>query len=112
MPIELCSQTAGDAAAKKLIRSVFYKGLAACAGEALEAARALGCEDWLHDNIGQTLAAMNQSTVERLVQGSQQHAVRRHQEMQAATQMLTELGVEPRMASSSADWLKSQIDLG
>jgi 3-hydroxyisobutyrate dehydrogenase-like beta-hydroxyacid dehydrogenase len=111
MPIEPCGKNPGDAAAKKLVRSVFYKGLAACVGEALEAARALGCEDWLSDNIGQTLTAMNQSTVERLVQGSQQHAVRREQEMQAATQMLIELGVEPRMASSSAEWLKSQIDL-
>ena len=38
---------AGAAAARKLVRSVFYKGLAAAVTEALRAARAAGCEQWL-----------------------------------------------------------------
>jgi 3-hydroxyisobutyrate dehydrogenase-like beta-hydroxyacid dehydrogenase len=41
----------GAAAARKLVRSVFYKGLAAAVTEALRAARAAGCEPWLRDNI-------------------------------------------------------------
>jgi 3-hydroxyisobutyrate dehydrogenase-like beta-hydroxyacid dehydrogenase len=108
MPAEALSIKAGDAAAHKLVRSVFYKGLAACVGEALEAAKALGCEDWLKENIGATLTGMNHSTVERLVQGSQQHAVRRQQEMLAASQMLTDLGLQPTMAAASAEWLERQ----
>jgi 3-hydroxyisobutyrate dehydrogenase-like beta-hydroxyacid dehydrogenase len=55
MPVKAIGTTAGEAAAHKLVRSVFYKGLAACVGEALEAAEQLGCHDWLYNNIGTTL---------------------------------------------------------
>ncbi|MPZ61879.1 MAG: NAD(P)-dependent oxidoreductase [Propionibacteriales bacterium] len=42
---------AGAAAQRKLLRSVFFKGLAAAVYEALEAGRAAGCEQWLHDHL-------------------------------------------------------------
>ncbi|MGH3068529.1 MAG: NAD(P)-binding domain-containing protein, partial [Streptosporangiaceae bacterium] len=48
---------AGAAATRKLLRSVFYKGMAAAAIEALHAARAAGCEDWLREHIAAELAA-------------------------------------------------------
>jgi 3-hydroxyisobutyrate dehydrogenase-like beta-hydroxyacid dehydrogenase len=38
----------GAAATRKLLRSVFYKGLAAAVTEALAAADAVGLEEWLH----------------------------------------------------------------
>ena len=37
--------------------------------------------------------------------GTHQHAVRRADEMAAATDMLTELGVEPTMAAATRDLL-------
>ncbi|MFL6118814.1 DUF1932 domain-containing protein [Actinophytocola sp.] len=95
----------GLAAERKLLRSVFFKGLAAAVVEALAAARAAGCEDWLRDNITDELTRAGGSTVERLVTGTHQHAVRRADEMAAATDMLTELGVEPTMSAATRDLL-------
>ncbi|RSM87560.1 NAD(P)-dependent oxidoreductase [Kibdelosporangium aridum] len=96
---------AGLAAERKLLRSVFFKGLAAAVVEAMAAARAAGCEEWLRDNIAQELTDADQSTVDRLMDGTRRHAVRRADEMSAATDMLTELGVEPTMAGATRDFL-------
>jgi 3-hydroxyisobutyrate dehydrogenase-like beta-hydroxyacid dehydrogenase len=96
---------AGLAAERKLLRSVFFKGLAAAVVEALEAGRAAGCEDWLRDNIAEELTRADASTVDRLVSGTHQHAVRRADEMTAATEMLVELDVEPTMAAATRDFL-------
>jgi len=96
----------GTAAARKLVRSVFYKGLAAAVIEALRAARAAGCEDWLRDNISRELAGASAATLDRLEQGSVQHAVRRTDEMAAAAEQLHRLGVPPRVARASEQWLR------
>ncbi len=82
---------AGAAATRKLLRSVFYKGMAAAAIEALHAARAAGCEDWLREHIAAELAAADAGTLARLERGSYQHARRREHEMAAATDLLNEL---------------------
>jgi 3-hydroxyisobutyrate dehydrogenase-like beta-hydroxyacid dehydrogenase len=99
--IEVLDGPAGLAASKKLLRSVFYKGMAASIVEALEAARAAGCERWLREHIAEELAKADSATVDRIVTGTQQHAVRRGAEMEAAAQMLSELGVQPLMADAS-----------
>jgi 3-hydroxyisobutyrate dehydrogenase-like beta-hydroxyacid dehydrogenase len=96
----------GTAAARKLVRSVFYKGLAAAVTEALRAARAAGCEEWLRDNIRGELAGASASTLDRLEQGSVRHALRRIDEMAAAGEQLRRLGVPPRVASASEQWLR------
>ena len=96
----------GAAAARKLVRSVFYKGLAAAVVEALRGARAAGCEDWLRDNIARELANAGAGTLDRLEQGSVQHAVRRTDEMAAAAEQLRRLGVPPRIATASEQWLR------
>jgi 3-hydroxyisobutyrate dehydrogenase-like beta-hydroxyacid dehydrogenase len=92
---------AGLAASKKLLRSVFYKGMAASIVEALEAARAAGDEPWLREHIAAELAAADAATVDRITDGTRRHAVRRAAEMAAAADMLTELGVPPLMADAS-----------
>jgi len=107
MPVTEVGAAAGDAAARKLARSVFMKGLAATIGEALAAGERLGCEDWLRREIEVTLAAADAGLVHRLVEGSRRHAVRRVDEMAAAVAMLEELGVEPRTAAASEAWLRS-----
>ena len=100
---------AGLAATRKLLRSVFYKGLAAAVVEALAAARAAGHdgghEDWLRDNIVTELVAADEHTLERLETGTVRHALRRSHEMAAAAELLEELGVPPRIALASRDWL-------
>jgi len=97
---------AGAAAARKLVRSVFSKGLAAAVTEALRAARAAGCEQWLRDNISRELAGASAATLDRLEQGSVRHALRRIDEMAAAGEQLRRLGVPPRVASASEQWLR------
>jgi 3-hydroxyisobutyrate dehydrogenase-like beta-hydroxyacid dehydrogenase len=106
MPIEEVGPEPGAAAARKLARSVFMKGLAAAIGEALEAAERLGCEDWLHADIEATLEAADAGLLRRLVEGSREHAGRRVDEMVAAVAMLEELGVEPHVAAASEAWLR------
>ena len=96
---------AGAAATRKLLRSVFYKGMAAAAVEALRAARAAGCEDWLREHLAAELAAADAGTLDRLERGSYQHARRRAHEMAAASDLLDELGVPPRVARASQRWL-------
>jgi 3-hydroxyisobutyrate dehydrogenase-like beta-hydroxyacid dehydrogenase len=99
--IEVLDGPAGLAATRKLLRSVFYKGMAASIIEALEAARAAGLEDWLTEHIAEDLAKQDAATLTRIVTGTRQHAVRRGHEMAAAAEMLTDLGVEPVMADAS-----------
>jgi 3-hydroxyisobutyrate dehydrogenase-like beta-hydroxyacid dehydrogenase len=99
--IEVLDGPAGLAASKKLLRSVFYKGMSASIVEALDAAEAAGLADWLRPHIAEELAAADASTVQRIVTGTRRHAVRRGHEMAAAAEMLTDLGVQPLMADAS-----------
>jgi 3-hydroxyisobutyrate dehydrogenase-like beta-hydroxyacid dehydrogenase len=96
---------AGAAISRKLLRSVFYKGLAAAVVEALRAAEAAGCADWLRSNISAELAAFDERTVNRLVDGTHRHARRRADEMSAAADQLTGLGVPARIATAARDLL-------
>jgi 3-hydroxyisobutyrate dehydrogenase-like beta-hydroxyacid dehydrogenase len=101
---------AGAAISRKLLRSVFYKGLAAAVVEALEGAEAAGCADWLAANIAGELAGFDETALDRLVDGTHRHARRRADEMAAAAEQLRELGVEPRAATAAHDLLASLRD--
>lgn len=103
---------AGEAVARKLLRSVVYKGLAAAVVEALAAARAAGCAEWLHGNIRDELAGFDHRTVDRLVEGTHRHARRRADEMSAAAEHLLSLGVQPRVAVAARDVLTELRDQG
>ena len=99
MPVDVISGEAGDAATLKLVRSVFMKGLAAAVVESMEAAERAGHAGWLADEIA---AMIGRPFFERALDGSRKHAARRVDEMEAARDLLVELGVEPRVASASA----------
>jgi 3-hydroxyisobutyrate dehydrogenase-like beta-hydroxyacid dehydrogenase len=107
MPVTAIGPEPGDAAARKLVRSVFMKGLAAAIGEALDAAERLGRYDDVRADIERTLTGADAALLDRLVEGSPRHAERRADEMAAAAGMLEELGVEPRIATASEAWLRS-----
>jgi 3-hydroxyisobutyrate dehydrogenase-like beta-hydroxyacid dehydrogenase len=107
--VEVLAGPPGTAAARKLVRSVFFKGLAAAVTESLRAARAAGCEDWIRENIRRDLEGASASTVDRLEQGSITHARRRADEMAAARELLAELGVPPRVATASEEWLQQLL---
>jgi 3-hydroxyisobutyrate dehydrogenase-like beta-hydroxyacid dehydrogenase len=102
MPVEVVSAEPGDAAALKLLRSVFMKGLAAAALESLDAAAAAGSTEWLESQLAEVIGA---GLLKRLVEGSARHAARRVEEMDAACELLVSLGVEPRVAAASRELL-------
>jgi 3-hydroxyisobutyrate dehydrogenase-like beta-hydroxyacid dehydrogenase len=105
MPVEVVGPEPGQAAVRKLLRSVFMKGLAASAIEALRAAAAAGCEDWLREEIATVLASADGALLERLESGSRKHAARRVHEVEDASALLRELGIKPRISDASAGWL-------
>jgi 3-hydroxyisobutyrate dehydrogenase-like beta-hydroxyacid dehydrogenase len=104
-PVEIAGDEPGLAAARKLLRSVFMKGIAAAAIESLAAARAARCEDWLYGELAHVLERADAALLERLITGSRRHARRRELEMRDAQEMLRELEVEPRVARAAAGWL-------
>lgn len=75
--------------------------MSAAVVEALAAARALGLEDWLRDNIAQELANSSEESLHTIVSGTYRHAARRADEMEAAAAMLTDLGVGPDIARAA-----------
>ncbi|HET6173256.1 MAG TPA: DUF1932 domain-containing protein [Gaiellales bacterium] len=102
MPVEVVGRQAGDAAGLKLLRSVFMKGIAAAAIEALESAKAAGVESRVHEDIA---AVLGEPLLERLLSGSRTHAARRVDEMKAAAAYVEELEIDPRIATAAAEWL-------
>ncbi len=103
--VEVQPGVVGTAISRKLLRSVFYKGLAAAVVEALAGAEAAGCADWLRENISAELAGFDGRTIDRLVEGAHTHARRRADEMAAATEQLVDLGVPARVAPAARDLL-------
>jgi 3-hydroxyisobutyrate dehydrogenase-like beta-hydroxyacid dehydrogenase len=110
MPVDVVGKEPGQAAVRKLLRSVFMKGLAGVAIESLSAAAAAGCEDWLRAEIVSVLESADAALLERLETGSRKHAVRRAHEVDEAAALLRELGVEPRIADATADLLRGLAD--
>ena len=106
MPVDAVSDVAGEAAQRKLLRSVSIKGLAAVLIESLEAATTAGCEEWLWDNLCDQFAQADRLFLRRMVEGTQTHALRRMHEMQASQQMLTELGLQPTMTTATVKSLE------
>lgn len=104
--------TAGDAATRKLLRSVFMKGLAAVVIEAMRAAEAAGQAEWLWDNIVDEVTAAGAPLLSRLVRGTAPHALRRLHEMEASAAMLEELGVDPLMTRSTIESLRRVMSDG
>jgi 3-hydroxyisobutyrate dehydrogenase-like beta-hydroxyacid dehydrogenase len=111
-PIEVLSATAGEAATRKLLRSVFMKGLAAISLEALTAAAAAGLEPWMYEELVAVYEQADRALLQRLLEGSRIHAVRRVHEMQAAREMLDALGTPTRMTDGTVGWLEQLAAAG
>jgi len=105
-PVDVAPGGIGDAARLKLLRSVFMKGMAALVIENLEAARAMGSEEWLRGQLRAELGATGYDTIQRMVPGTYRHAARREHEMRAALAMLEELGAPSDMTHATRTWLQ------
>jgi len=110
MGVRVSGTRPGDAAQRKLLRSVLWKGIAAAITEALAAARAAGQEPFMREQIAELFEEADVALAQRMETGSVQHALRRMHEMHDAEAMLDELGVEPRVARAAAGWLEELHD--
>lgn len=101
----------GAAAAKKLIRSVMMKGVAAVLIESLEAGAALDDVEWLWENLTAEITAADRSWLRRMVTGSKTHAARRIHEMEAAEGMLADLAVPSPMTQATIQSLTRLLEV-
>jgi 3-hydroxyisobutyrate dehydrogenase len=99
--VEVLDAPAGAAMAHKLLRSVFMKGLASIIGEAVEASRAAGYEQWARNQIAAQLAGDGHAVIDRLLTGTELHAERRRLEMRDTAAYLDSLGVAPVMTRAT-----------
>ncbi|MCF2573340.1 NAD(P)-dependent oxidoreductase [Brevibacterium sp. UCMA 11754] len=108
--IDCIHGAAGDAASRKLLRSVFMKGLAAVVLESVTAAEAAGQATWLRDQIVAELDGAGDELIERLVTGSRKHAIRRAHETSDAAAYLDDLNVPNWSTAAANAWLSSLAD--
>jgi 3-hydroxyisobutyrate dehydrogenase-like beta-hydroxyacid dehydrogenase len=93
-----------------LLRSVFFKGIAASVVESMTAAEKLGLGHWLREQLGSVLA--DDALIDRFIEGSKRHASRRTNEMDAARKMVQELGVTPHIATAAMNQLADLAEQG
>lgn len=104
--VEVAGDEPGVAATRKLVRSVAIKGLAAVMIEALTAAERAGLTQVVWTNLVDDLTAADGSFLRQVVAGTGVHAVRRTAEMEAATELLEEIGIEPTMTRATTEALR------
>ncbi|TQO20573.1 3-hydroxyisobutyrate dehydrogenase-like beta-hydroxyacid dehydrogenase [Rhodoglobus vestalii] len=90
--LEFVSDVAGEAAARKLIRSVLAKGIAAVTIDYLWAAESLGLQEWAYEEVQREFDAMSAETAQRYLSGTVKHVKRRQIEMIDVNEMLNESG--------------------
>ncbi len=104
MPITVLDNQAGSAATHKLLRSIFYKGMATVVVECLEAAKKLDLEAYARQ---QMMTILNdEAMIDRFVQGSKKHASRRIHEMEAVISLLETIEVSSVISQASVEKLK------
>ncbi len=110
--VEVVGERAGQAAARKLLRSVVMKGLAALLIESTEAATRYGQGEWFWNHLVDQLGSIDETLMERLLVATASHAPRRLEEMEAARSLLTELGVPPFMTNATITHLRRLVAEG
>jgi 4-hydroxy-4-methyl-2-oxoglutarate aldolase len=92
----------GDASRRKMLRTVFMKGLGAVITEAVDAGAAAGESEWVRAQIAKALVGGDRA-LDRLDRGTRKHAERRGHESRAAADLLASLGVPPVVTTAVAD---------
>lgn len=98
----------GDAATCKLLRSIVYKGIAAVVYEAMEAGKAYDMEEYIKGQIN-TLIKGGNEMIDRFIEGSETHALRRMYEMEAVIEMLETKNIDPVVTTGTRNNLKKLI---
>ncbi len=103
------NEKTGDAAGRKLLRSIVYKGVAAVICEAMEAGEHFGLEKYIRTQIN-SIIGENDELIDRFVTGSRKHAKRRMHEMEAVVDMLESENLDSIMSTGSAKNLKKYLE--
>jgi len=103
--IDVIEGAIGEAASRKLLRSIVYKGIAAVICEGVEAGKAFGLESYIREQVNSIIGGKD-DLIDRFVEGSEIHAERRMLEMEAVVEMLEEKGIEPFLSRASRNNLE------
>lgn len=103
--IDVIEGEIGEAASRKLLKSIVYKGIAAVICEGMEAGKAFGLERYIREQINSIIGGKD-DLIDRFVEGSEVHAERRMLEMEAVVEMLEEKGIEPLLSKASRNNLE------
>ena len=110
--MEVAASEVGVASAIKMCRSVMIKGLEALVTESFTAARAYGVEDRVLASLAETFPTLDWEALgSYLMSRSALHGKRRAEEMREVAVTVREAGLEPWMASATAerqDWMGRQ----
>ncbi len=107
-PITVLFEPAGQAATLKLVRSIFYKGLAAVVMETLEAADRLDIVPYAREQMLTILK--DEPMIDRFVNGSRKHAHRRLYEMDAVIELLQSIHVEAHSSVAARQRLSDLLE--
>lgn len=88
---EVMEGPVGNASRRKLLRSVYMKGLAALIDETLTAGAKSGEEEWLREQVAATLVG-GMSAVDHFYNGIRKHAGRRSQEVEDSLSLIETWG--------------------
>ncbi|CAG0961760.1 hypothetical protein BURK1_00751 [Burkholderiales bacterium] len=112
--MEVAAERVGVASAIKMCRSVMIKGLESLLVESLTAARAYGVEDRVLASLHETFPQLDwEKVASYMVSRTALHGKRRAEEMREVAVTVREAGLEPWMASATAerqDWMAKQKD--
>ncbi len=112
MKIQVLNDDPAAAATLKLCRSIFQKGIAALAVEALRIARKNGVEQEVLDSLAETWDAEGFApALNRLVVSSVTHASRRAAELDEAIESFAEMGLATPLAQASRQAFDALIAL-
>ena len=109
----------GDAAAIKMVRSIFAKGMEGLFVEMLLAGKKYGVQEYVIDSIAKSIEDKKIIDImNTLVVSQANHSARKKTEMDYVVSVLTDAGIEPIMSSATRDmfeWitglnLKDKID--
>jgi 3-hydroxyisobutyrate dehydrogenase-like beta-hydroxyacid dehydrogenase len=110
LEISVLSDIVGEAATRKLLRSIVYKGIAAVIGEAVAAGQSFGLEPYIREQIRSVIGGSDDALIDRFLEGSRTHALRRSHELEAVVAMLTARNVEPVMSRATLKSLENLIE--
>lgn len=111
MDLTIVGESAGNASAIKLIRSIYMKGLSTLMIEMLSAAKKENVSDIVIKSIAETMNKTDfEGTMSRLVKGTAIHSGRRAGEMEGVIQMLNDLNLNNDMSLATQRTLQNITD--